>query len=92
MAIKIQLNSLDSLERLIGGDSEIELSIRNNIVQEFTKKHLKSLVQDEIITKNVAKVKSDLEFEILNSFYDKSKQNYYTEKFSLKDSVKIFSK
>lgn len=88
MAIKIQLNSLDSLERLIGGDTEIELSIRNNIVQEFTKKHLKALVNDDIIVKNVAKVKNDLEFQWLNEFYDKSKPNYYTEKFTLKDSVK----
>jgi hypothetical protein len=44
MSIKIQINSLQALERLIGGDSEIEVEIRGNIVHEFSKKHLKSIV------------------------------------------------
>jgi hypothetical protein len=45
MAIKIQINSLEALERLIGGDSQLELEIRNNIVQEFSKKHLKPIAE-----------------------------------------------
>ena len=43
MAIKIQINSLEALERLIGGDSELELELRNSVVQDFASKHLKSL-------------------------------------------------
>lgn len=43
-AIKIQLNSLEALERLIGGDSELEFELRNKIVQDFSRRHLKSLV------------------------------------------------
>jgi len=54
MSIKIQLNSIEALERLIGGDNKIELEIRNNIVQEFTKRRLKSLVNHEF-EKNVVK-------------------------------------
>ena len=42
--MKIQINSLEALERLIGGDTQVEIEIRNSIVQEFTKKYLKSLV------------------------------------------------
>ena len=45
MGIKIQLNSLEALERLIGGDSEIEIEIRNSVAEKFSQKYLKSLAQ-----------------------------------------------
>lgn len=45
MAIKIQIASKEALERLIGGDSEVEVEVRESIVQNFTKTHLKSLVK-----------------------------------------------
>lgn len=38
--MKIQINSLEALERLIGGDTELEIDIRNSIVHKFTQKHL----------------------------------------------------
>lgn len=43
MSIKIQINSLEALERLIGGDSELEIEIRNSIVQEFSRQYLKPI-------------------------------------------------
>lgn len=43
MSIKIQINSLEALERLIGGDSELEIELRNSVVQDFANKHLKAL-------------------------------------------------
>ena len=46
MSTKIQINSLAALERLIGNDNEIEIEIRNSIVQEFAKKHLKSIAHE----------------------------------------------
>lgn len=48
MSTKIQINSLAALERLIGGDSETEIEIRNSIVQEFTKKHLKKIADESM--------------------------------------------
>ena len=42
--MKIQINSLEALERLIGGDSEVEIDIRNSVVQAFATKHLKAVV------------------------------------------------
>jgi hypothetical protein len=38
MSVKIQINSLEALERLIGNDNNLEIDIRNSIVQNFTKK------------------------------------------------------
>lgn len=51
MGTTIQINSLEALERLIGGDSETEISIRNSVVQEFYKKHLKGIADTDIMRK-----------------------------------------
>ncbi len=48
MSTKIQINSLEALERLIGNDNELEMEIRNSIVQEFTKKHLKVIANENV--------------------------------------------
>ena len=42
--MKLELN-MPALERLIGGDSEIELELRKQIVQEFAKRHLISVAE-----------------------------------------------
>jgi hypothetical protein len=44
--VQIQL-TLPALERLIAGDNEIEVGIRRQICEEFTKKHLKQIINDE---------------------------------------------
>lgn len=41
--------TLPALERLIGGDTEMEIALRQQIVEEFTKRHLKTLVQDAAV-------------------------------------------
>ena len=48
MSIKLQINSKAALERLSGGDTELEMEIRNNSVQEFTSKRLKGLINAEL--------------------------------------------
>lgn len=53
MSTKIQINSLEALERLIGNDTELEIEIRNSIVQEFTKKHLK-VIANENVNKHIS--------------------------------------
>lgn len=42
-AIKIQLNSVEALERLIGGDTETEVEIRNSVVQNFADRQLRAV-------------------------------------------------
>lgn len=48
--MKIQINSLEALERLIGGDTDLEIEVRNSVVQDFTKKHLKALATSEVVS------------------------------------------
>ncbi len=45
--MKVELN-LPALERLIGGDTEIELALRQQIVHEFTKRHLRETATTEM--------------------------------------------
>lgn len=84
--MKIQLNSLEALERLIGGDSEVEIEIRNSIVQEFTKKHLKALV-NEILAKEVIQEAARQAKNQLREEFFKREGNIYT-KYFLTEEVK----
>ena len=45
--VKLQLNSVSAVERLIGGDTTAEVELRQAIAEEFSKRHLKSLVNTE---------------------------------------------
>lgn len=64
--MKLQINSLQALERLIGGDTNVEIEIRNNIVQEFAKKHLKALVNEGTIKAEADKLDRALRLEVQN--------------------------
>jgi len=44
--ISLEFN-YEALKQLLGGDTEIEIELRNCIVQEFTRKHLKGIVDDD---------------------------------------------
>ncbi len=96
--MKIQINSLEALERLIGNNTDVEIEIRNNIVQEFTKKHLKALVNDSLINKTVSEVNAELQ-KTINSKLEESiatisRNGYYNTVVTLKpeiiDKVKDF--
>ena len=72
MSTKIQINSLAALERLIGGDSELEIEVRNSVIQAFAKNHLKALITDELL-KNA---KMAVLAEIQKEFFDIVKEQY----------------
>lgn len=62
--LTIQINNLEALERLIGGDSEVEVEIRNSVVQKFAEKHLKPLANDSAITTTIAAIKEEITKQI----------------------------
>lgn len=47
--MKIQINSLAALERLIGDDKEMEFAVKDSIINTFAKNYLKSIAHSEII-------------------------------------------
>lgn len=63
MSTKIQINSLEALERLIGNDNELEIQVRNNIVQEFAKKHLKAIANETTFQNEITTFKRKLQEE-----------------------------
>lgn len=58
--LTLQINSKDALERLIGGDTAVEVEIRNNIVQDFTNKYLKGLMNSSTIQNIVGRYHQDI--------------------------------
>ena len=59
MITKIQINSLDALERLIGGDTELEIEVRNSVIQKFAEKHLKPLANSSAFKKIEDQLRKD---------------------------------
>lgn len=82
-ALVLQINSLQSLERLIGNDNEIEIGIRNSIVQEFSKKHLKCIINDYLIRK----LSIDVKREVLSEILEKVNDNPYSNEIYLSESI-----
>lgn len=55
--LTLQINSKEALERLIGGDTETEIDIRNSVVQKFAEKHLKPIANSAPITDVIRQIK-----------------------------------
>jgi len=86
MSVKIQIASLDALERLIGGDNQLEIEVRESVVQNFAIKHLKSLVGPVMdnYTSRFAKMLKD---EVKTQINEKSRYGSYDET-KLNDALK----
>ena len=57
--VVLSLN-LPALERLIGGDSELELDLRRGIAETFAKHYLKSIVNQELVQGVEREVRSEI--------------------------------
>lgn len=71
--MRLELN-LPALERLLGGDTEIEVGLRQQIGEEFCKKHLKSMLNDATYRKVSAEWESQLKAaidEAVTGFFNK---------------------
>jgi len=75
MSTKIQINSLEALERLIGNDNELEIEIRNSIVANFTKKYLKDLAKSDLMTDTAKAIQEEIKTE----FFETLKEGYRTK-------------
>lgn len=75
MGTTIQINSLEALERMIGGDSETEIQIRYSIIQEFAKKHLKALVP-EVVAGSLDELKKEVRQVVLDEYFQRSKHGW----------------
>lgn len=58
--LTIQINSLEALERLIGGDAQVEIEIRNSVVQKFAERHLKPLANSTAMENTLNGLREDI--------------------------------
>lgn len=82
--VKIQINSLEALERLIGGNSEFEFEIRESIVQKFATKHLKSVATSDALSK----IASALKDEITADLVKQTSSGGWNKTYALTDKAK----
>lgn len=74
MATKIQLDG-PALERLIGGDSEIEIALRHQVANNFGKHYLKKALTEEIKTLMSEKYRQEL-IKVANEAYAATRISY----------------
>ena len=60
VSVVVQLNR-PALDRLLGGDSKLEVELRHQVVEEFAKHHLKALLTDDLFKKFQGTVVAHLE-------------------------------
>jgi hypothetical protein len=83
--LTLQINSLEALERLIGGDTQMEFDIRQSVVEAFCKKHLKSVTQEQSLKLVERSMIEQIKSEIFVG------NNYNTLQLPFKDQVKRYT-
>ena len=73
--VKIQINSLAALERLIGEDPEVEFEIRKSVLSHFFGKS----------NQFTEKISRQLESEMVNIVFDNKSTSSYRTEYVLKD-------
>lgn len=86
MAIKVSISSVEALNRLIGGDTELEMEIKEQVVVEFTKRYLKSLVPG-IIEKYQADFQVYARKVIEEHFFSTTKDGHWSTKLVPKEAT-----
>lgn len=77
--MKITLD-VKALESLVAGNSEIEIELRNCVVQEFAKRHLKAVANDPVfkewMEKQLLSIRISIEDEMKTIFSDIRRDGY----------------
>ena len=60
--VTLQINSMAALERLLGGDTEMEVSLRNSIAAQFVDAHLEALTTEAVreASRDIQKIVKDV--------------------------------
>lgn len=69
--MKIQINSLAALERLIGDDKEMEVAVKSSIINNFAKNYLKGIAHSEILNALKKAVLAEIEL-VLRTVVEKT--------------------
>ncbi len=95
MGVKILLD-LQALERIIGEDSDVQLELRNGVVQTFCTKYLKGLVTEDLKNSIVAEMqdwlkeyKAEIKKEIIDLYVKQQGSPIAKAAFKLTDKAKV---
>jgi len=87
--MKVQLDT-KALNLLIGGDSEIELELRNSIVQEFMKKHIKAICCEKQYIALLEELRIEFLKEIKNIVFKMGSVDGIRFERDMKDNIKVW--
>lgn len=59
MSIKIQINSVEALERLLGNDQELEVEVRKSVVEAFGKSFVKSVANSTAVAEKLESMREE---------------------------------
>ncbi|MFA6132387.1 MAG: hypothetical protein WC869_00070 [Phycisphaerae bacterium] len=83
--LKIVLD-IPALERLMGGDTEVEVSLRKNIVEEFSKRHLLSVARE--VFGDIERVKNDVKNQVLMDMHVVQMESWSSGRYKLTSEVR----
>lgn len=82
MSVVIQLDK-SALDRLLGGDTEVEIQLRRRVVQAFVGHHLLAVVREpaiaDLINKHAAAMKAELIEHVGKEVYDHKTRRFVPE-------------
>lgn len=90
LQLKLDMN-LPILERLIGGDTELEISLRKQIANEFLNRHIPQIMQTEAVLETLKVIKASLADQIgthVGKVWEASNGWRYTLQYEIKDKIK----
>lgn len=85
--MKIQINSKEAFDRLVNGDPEMEIHIKNAIIQDFAKTYLKSVANSEVTMNLQLAVLQEVKEELAKNYITRSTK-YAREYIDAKDELK----
>ena len=91
MSIKIQINSLEALERLLGDEETMEIEVRKSVIEGFAKGFVKSATTSKEIAKEVNELKEGAKVaavEYAQGLVGGEKRNGWSTSVELHDDVK----
>lgn len=83
--LTLQINSVAALERLLGGNTELETSIRRSVATDFARNHMKDLVEREFNIRD-AELKDQIKTEVDKIALQRDKIQSWT--WTLSDDLK----
>ena len=86
MSVKIQINSKDALERLIGEDDTMEIEVRNSAMAAFAQGAVKSVVNADKIRDEIIALKEQALKEVERVALDEIGMSKYRNSYSINDA------